>query len=68
MKGDVEYSLSIRDINQFFNQFFKNSLKNPTANDLLEQTFTQVVLFKFEDPTERELIKVRINDSFGVKL
>ena len=68
MKGDVEYSLSIRDINQFFNQFFKNSLKNPTANDLLEQTFTQVVLFKFEDPTEREIIKVRINDSFGVKL
>ena len=68
MKGDVEYSLSIRDVNQFFNQFFKNSLKNPNAKDLLEQTFAQVVLFKFEDPAERELIKVRIQDTFGVKL
>ena len=68
MKGDVEYSLSIRDINQFFNQFFKNTLKNPNSSDVLEQTFNQVILFKFEDPTEREIIKVRIHDSFGIQL
>ena len=67
MKGDVEYSLSIRDVNQFFNQFFKNHF-DPNSKDPLEQTFSQTVLFKFEDPAERELIKVRIQDTFGVKL
>ena len=68
MKGDVEYSLSIRDINQFFNQFFKNTFKNPNSKNILQQTFAQVILFKFEDPAERELIKVRIQDTFGIKL
>ena len=68
MKGDIEYSLSIRDIHQFFNQLFKNTLKNPNSKDVLEQTFNQVILFKFEDPSEREIIKVRIHDSFGIQL
>ena len=67
MKGDVEYSLSIRDVNQFFNQFFKNHF-DPNSKNALEQTFSQTVLFKFEDPAERELIKVRIQDTFGGKL
>ena len=68
MKGDIEYSLSIRDINQFFNQFFKNTFKNPNSKNVLQQTFAQVILFKFEDPAERELIKIRIQDTFGIKL
>ena len=69
MKGDVEYSLSIRDIKQFCDHLQEMIQASGSYNDkLLEKAIKQVILFKFEDPGERELVKIRANDTFGVKL
>ena len=69
MKGDLEYSLSIRDIKQFC-EHLQEMIKTSGSykKQLLEKAINQVILFKFEDPGERELVKIRANDTFGVKL
>ena len=69
MKGDLEYSLSIRDIKQFC-EHLQEMIKTSGSykKQLLEKAIKQVILFKFEDPGERELVKIRANDTFGVKL
>ena len=69
MKGDVEYSLSIRDIKQFCDHLQEMiQASGSYKSKLLEKAIKQVILFKFEDPGERELVKIRANDTFGVKL
>ena len=69
MKGDVEYSLSIRDIKQFCDHLQEMiQASGSYTSKLLEKAINQVILFKFEDPGERELVKIRANDTFGVKL
>ena len=69
MKGDVEYSLSIRDIKQFCDHLQEMiQASGSYTSKLLEMAIKQVILFKFEDPGERELVKIRANDTFGVKL
>ena len=69
MKGDIEYSLSIRDIKQFYDHLVESIRTSGNyKNKLLEKAIKQVIIFKFEDPGERELVKIRANDTFGVKL
>ena len=69
MKGDIEYSLSIRDIKQFYDHLVESIRTSVNyKNKLLEKAIKQVIIFKFEDPGERELVKIRANDTFGVKL
>ena len=65
LKGDVEYSLSIRDLVQFTHHFrdIQDVFDNP-----LETALNEVVMIKFSDPSERELIRLRIEDTFDVKL
>ena len=65
LKGDVDYALSIRDIVQFTNHFrdIQDKIKNP-----LETALNEVVMIKFSEPSERELIRLRIEDTFDVKL
>jgi MoxR-like ATPase len=65
LKGDVEYALSIRDIVQFTHHFreIQDEIKKP-----LEVALNEVVMIKFSDPSERELIRLRIEDTFDVKL
>lgn len=65
LKGDVEYALSIRDLVQFTHHYrdIQDEIKNP-----LENALNEVVIIKFSDPAERELIRVRIEDTFDVKL
>ena len=60
VKGEVEYALSIRDIVQF--------VKYIQSNDSLEQTIRHVILIKYSDITERELVRIRCNDTFGVNV
>lgn len=66
VKGDVEYSLSVRDVAQFCEQFRSNVEDDVEAP--LDTTLKEVIMIKFSDASERELIKVRINDTFGVSL
>jgi MoxR-like ATPase len=65
LKGDVEYALSIRDIVQFTHHFreIQDEIVKP-----LETTLSEVIMIKFSEPSERELIRLRIEDTFDVKL
>jgi len=62
MKGDVEYSLSIRDIKQFC-EYIRYMINEPKP---IERAIKEVILVKFTDPAERELARIRANDTFGV--
>ena len=61
MKNEVEYVLSPRDIDQFCSVF--RSLQGD-LKDTLESCF----LIKFNDSTEREQVKLRMNEIFGVDI
>jgi len=65
LKGDVDYALSIRDLVQFTHHFreIQDKIKKP-----LETALNEVVMIKFSEPSERELIRLRIEDTFDVKL
>jgi len=65
LKGDVEYALSIRDLVQFTHHYrdIQDKIKKP-----LETVLNEVVMIKFSEPSERELIRLRIEDTFDVKL
>ena len=64
MKGDVEYSLSIRDIAQFC-EYYADMQE---YDNVLENTILEVILIKYSDSAERELVRIRANDTFGVNL
>ena len=65
LKGDVEYALSIRDLVQFTHHYreIQDKISKP-----LETALNEVVMIKFSEPAERELIRLRIEDTFDVKL
>jgi len=65
LKGDVEYSLSIRDIVQFTHHYRALDGK---VDKLLETALNEVVLIKFAEPSERELVRIRINDTFDINI
>ena len=67
MKGDVEYSLSIRDTAQFC-EYFRDMLSRKNVQDVIYDTILQVILVKFSDPAEREMVRIRANDTFGITL
>jgi MoxR-like ATPase len=65
LKGDVEYALSIRDLVQFTHHLreIQDEISKP-----LETALSEVIMIKFSEPAERELIRLRIEDTFDVKL
>lgn len=67
MKGDVEYSLSIRDTAQFC-EYFRDMLIRKNVQDVIYDTILEVILVKFSDPAEREMVRIRANDTFGITL
>ena len=64
MKGNVEYSLSIRDIAQFC-EYYRDM---GVTENVLENAILEVILIKYSDAAERELVRIRANDTFGVNL
>ena len=64
MKGNVEYSLSIRDIAQFC-EYYRDM---QGYENVLEDAILEVILIKYSDAAERELVRIRANDTFGVNL
>ena len=64
MKGNVEYSLSIRDIAQFC-EYYRDMQE---YENVLEDAILEVILIKYSDAAERELVRIRANDTFGVNL
>jgi len=71
IKGDIEYVLSTRDIIQFVEVYrdlledYDDDDPNIISNVLLE-TIHETIMIKYTDPHERELIKARVQETFGV--
>ena len=61
-KGLVDYVFSPRDIEQFCDVI--RTYPDWNISNVLEN----VVLIKYNDPQEREQVKIRINETFGVSL
>lgn len=71
IKGDVDYVLSPRDIDQFCEYFrvTKDMYESEFGdNEILRYSLKQVILVKYGELEERELIKSRINEIFGITL
>lgn len=70
-KQDVEYSISPRDLVQFADEY-RNRINNyepkQESDDALKGCLEKIILFKFQDQTERELIKRSIEDTFGITM
>ena len=69
IKNDVDYVISPRDIEQFISTYRYNvvSLKK-THKVALEECIRQTILIKYSDASERELIRVRCQETFGVSV
>jgi len=71
VKGEVEYVFSPRDIDQFCDIYrtYMPLSTQPTSTDWkLEDVLNNVILIKFSDPSEREQVRIRINETFGVNI
>ncbi len=66
VKGEVDYSLSIRDIVQFCT-YFRDCVEEGNKWSL-QTALEEVILIKYGEPADRELIRIRIKDTFGVQL
>ena len=67
IKNDVDYVISPRDIEQFISTYRYNISKlKKTHKIALEECIRQTILIKYSDASERELIRVRCQETFGV--
>jgi len=71
VKGDIEYVLSTRDLIQFVDVYrdlledYDDDDPNIISNVLLE-TVKETIMIKYTDPNEHELIKARVQETFGI--
>lgn len=72
VKGEVDYALSIRDIVQFCDhirsEYDEEGEPRMSRTNIIKSAIQQVLLIKFGDPSERELVRVRATDTFGVTI
>jgi MoxR-like ATPase len=69
VKGDIDYVLSPRDIDQFCEHYrILSKSKKFEEPQVLKYALKQVVLVKYAELEERELVKSRIVDIFGVEI
>ena len=68
VKGDLEYVLSPRDLIQFTEVYrdISEDYSDKNESDILEVAIKEAILIKYTDPTERELVKARAQETFGV--
>jgi MoxR-like ATPase len=70
MKKDdkVDYVISVRDI-ALFTKCYRAFLKNKALkSNALEYAIESAILIKYADPEEREVIRARAQDTFGVNV
>lgn len=70
VKGEVEYVFSPRDIDQFCD-IYRTQLVfeyQDSTRWKLEDVIDNVILIKFSDPSEREQVRIRVNETFGVNI
>jgi len=66
-RNEIEYALSPRDLVRF-TQIMKIYMSNFSEEEALKKTLEIVVLGKYEDIDERQLIMRRIESIFGLKM
>ena len=66
MKNNVDYVLTTRDLVEFADVYRDCIEGGKTQKMSLDQSIRQTILFKYTDPTERESIRVRCQEGFGV--
>ena len=70
-KGDLEYAISPRELNQFVQQY-NNRIQNynPKEDQVksLMGALETSILYKFQEQTERELVRKSINDTFDIDM
>lgn len=67
--GKIDYVLSIRDIALFcrvYRAYKKELGTSLTEDDLLTRSLKTAILMKFADYDDRQVIRARISDAFGV--
>ena len=67
VKGEVEYVFSPRDIDQFCD-IYRTQVGEAPNKWKLEDVIDNVILIKFSDPSEREQVRIRVNETFGVNI
>ena len=69
-KGDIDYVLSPRDLIQFTEVYreLKEDMPEESDGEILNETIKETILIKYTDPNERELMKARCVETFGVTL
>ena len=64
--GQIDYALSTRDVVQFV-EHYRDCVSDDVSKPL-ETVIQEIILIKYTDPEERELVKIRANDTFGVNV
>ena len=64
VKGDVEYVLTTRDLNQFTELFRIWSKQALSATKVLQKALEGAIFVKYSDRTERELMEKSARDTF----
>lgn len=76
-EGELDYVLSIRDAGHFVKMYRlwakcgyseDKTVKEKGLDTLLEKTVKTAILIKFEDAKQREYMKVKCNQTFGVDI
>ena len=62
-KGQIDYIFSPRDIDQFCDVY-----RTYISTWKLEDVLNNVILIKYNDSQEREQVRIRINETFGVNI
>jgi len=68
VKNDVDYVLSIRDIKMFVDNYRDNLNDSLLPIDNLTDCVESVILIKYTDLTEKELMRVHCVETFGVDI
>ena len=65
-KGQVDYVFSPRDIDQFCDVYRTYLIKSKKWD--FKDVLNNVILIKYNDSQEREQVRIRINETFGVDI
>jgi len=68
VKNDVDYVISIRDIKMFVDNYRDNLNDSLLPVDNLTDCIESVILIKYTDMVEKELMRVHCQETFGVDI
>lgn len=67
-KGEISYVLSTRDIDMFTNTYRAWKEMGLKGDELMTKTLRTSVLIKFGDAEDRDAVRIRAEETFGVRM